>query len=65
MTDYTPQQLADLNAAIARGAMQLKMGEEMVTFRSLDEMMRIKAIMERDLGMFTSRRHYPAFSRGT
>jgi hypothetical protein len=65
MTAYTQQQLDDLNAAIARGAMQLKMGEEMVTFRSLDEMLRIKAIMESDLGRVTSRRHYPAFSRGT
>lgn len=65
MSAYTQEQLAALNAAIARGATQLKLGEEMITFRSLDEMMRIKAVMERDLGQFTSRRHYPAFSRGT
>jgi mitochondrial fission protein ELM1 len=38
---YTADQLAALEAAIAKGVTKLRMGEEEVTYRSLDEMERI------------------------
>ncbi|AZV00336.1 phage head-tail joining protein [Paracoccus sulfuroxidans] len=63
---YTPEQLAELKANIAKGVTSLEINGEKVTFRSLDEMRRIVKMIEEDLGI-TPRRggfHLPTFSRG-
>lgn len=67
MSGYTQEQLAALKAAAAKGVTKLRAanGEE-VTYRSLEEMHRQIAIMERALApQATVRQHYPTFSKGT
>ena len=64
---WTTQQRDDLKAAIARGVTRLRMGNEEVQYRSLDEMRRILADMEAELNAGSAprgARHYPATSRG-
>lgn len=60
---YTVEQRDQLKAAIARGAMRLKMGNEEVQFDSLDQMLRRLALMEAELAGQTSvgRQVYPQF----
>lgn len=50
---------------IAKGVTSLEQNGEKVTFRSLDEMRRIKTEMEQALGMTARPRvHYPTFLKG-
>lgn len=61
---YTAQHLAELKANIARGVTSLELNGEKVTFRSLDEMQRIVAMIERDLDPRPSPGfHLPSFAR--
>jgi collagenase-like PrtC family protease len=46
---YTATDLAKLRAAIAKGAQNVRIGDEEVTFRSLKEMMQIESKMVADL----------------
>lgn len=63
---YTTEQRDALKAAIARGVTRLRMGNEEVQYRSLDEMRRILADMDAELApAAATRRHYPSFTRGT
>lgn len=66
MTDpYTTEQYFQLCAMIAKGVTSLEQNGEKVTFRSLDEMRRIKTEMEQALGMTARPRvHYPTFLKG-
>lgn len=62
---YTVEDLAALKANIARGVTSLEVNGEKVTFRSLDEMRRIVAMIEDDLmPKPKSGFHLPTFSRG-
>jgi len=62
---WTTQQYQTLVTMIAKGVTSLEVNGEKVTYRSLDEMMRIKGMMERDLGLVAvSRQQYPAFRKG-
>ncbi|MDP0929015.1 hypothetical protein Q0601_17660 [Paracoccus onubensis] len=64
-TPWTIQQYQTLVMMIAKGVTNLEVNGEKVAYRSLDEMMRIKAMMERDLGLVSvSRQQYPAFRKG-
>lgn len=45
---YTQQQIDTLKAAIAEGALTVRYSDKQITYRSLDEMMRILALMERE-----------------
>ncbi len=60
---YTAEDIARLRAAIAKGASQVKMGEEQVTFRSLAEMRSLLSEMEASVAGAgsASRQHYPQF----
>lgn len=60
---YTQEDIARLRAAISKGASQVKMGEEQITFRSLSEMRSLLAEMEAAVAgsAATSRQHYPQF----
>lgn len=67
MTAYTHEQLAALKDAAAKGITKLRnsVGEE-ITYRSLEEMHRQIAVMERALTpQATVRQHYPTFNKGT
>jgi hypothetical protein len=67
LTDYTHEQLASLRTAAAKGVTKIRnaIGEE-ISYRSLDEMHRQIAVMERALApQATVRQHYPTFSKGT
>lgn len=46
---YTQQQIDTLKAAIAEGALTVRYADKQVTYRSLDEMIRILSIMEREV----------------
>lgn len=65
MSAYTIEQYHQLCAMMAKGVTSLEQNGEKVTFRSLDEMRRIKSEMEQALGFGTKPRvHYPTFLRG-
>ncbi|GGE26657.1 hypothetical protein SAMN05421774_11246 [Gemmobacter megaterium] len=60
---YTQTDVARLRSAIAKGASQVKVGEEQITFRSLAEMRSLLAEMEASVAgeSAPSRQHYPQF----
>jgi hypothetical protein len=67
MAIYTQDQYDNLVAAIAQGALSCMYGNKQVQFRSLDDMLRIKKLMEDDLGISpkpASNRKYGTFSKG-
>ncbi len=53
---YTQTQLDTLNTAIAEGALIVWYGDKRVEYRSLNEMLRIKEIMEAELRPTTERK---------
>lgn len=65
-TNYTTEMLAALDAAIATGALTVKYGDKTVTYRSLDEMLRIRKLMQIELGIMenTNGRTYGSVSKG-
>lgn len=64
MSTWTYEQLAALKAAAAKGVTRLRIGDEEVQYRSLDEMLRMIAMIERTLAGDLPARHYPVFRRG-
>lgn len=48
---FTQDQLDILNRAIAEGALEVKYGDKWIRYRSLEEMLTIKAAIEKDLGL--------------
>lgn len=64
---YTQADLDKLQAAIAKGVLQLRNGNgELVTYRSLAEMERILQLMKSELASPLTRRrrvYYPSFRR--
>lgn len=65
---FTVQQYDQLCAMMAKGVTALDLGNgEKVTFRSLDEMRRLKLMMEAELGLGQARQprvHRPSFGKG-
>jgi len=65
MSAYTKEQYDTLCAAIAQGAMRVRYGDKEVQYRTLDEMQRIKAGMEQQLGLVKRKtRVLSTFSKG-
>ena len=58
---YTQGDIDKLRAAIAKGASEVRIGEEQVKFRSLAEMRSLLAEMEAAVRPPVSRQHYPQF----
>lgn len=58
---YTQNDINKLRAMIAKGAVQVKQGEEQVTLRSLPEMRSLLAEMEAAVNGGSGRQHYPQF----
>lgn len=63
---YTTEQLNALDAAIAEGALTVKYQDKQVTYRSLDEMIRIRNLMRDELGLngASGGRRFASFSKG-
>lgn len=63
---YTIDQLTALEAAIAEGALTVKYQDKQVTYRSLDEMFRIRKLMRDELGLngTSGGRRLASFSKG-
>ncbi|MDZ4678406.1 MAG: hypothetical protein SGI74_12955 [Oligoflexia bacterium] len=65
---YTSDQLTALELAISQGALRVKYADKEVIYRSLDEMLRIRDLMRKDLGVIKSgegNRFYMTTSKGT
>jgi hypothetical protein len=62
---FTQQQYNDLVAAIAEGVTTVMSNGRRVEYRSLSEMMKLKSVMEEELGAAGAgrRRHYASFRR--
>lgn len=65
---YTLSEYQTLCRMIAKGVTVLEVNGERVTYRSLSEMLRLKGLMEDDLGLGGSaarrpRVHYPVFRK--
>lgn len=68
MSAWTSDQLAKLEEAIAQGSLIVKYGDKQVTYRSLEEMLRIRELMRAELGVSKKPRggrYYPYHSKGT
>jgi arylamine N-acetyltransferase len=65
MARYTTQQLADLRAAIAEGALRVKSAGREIEYRNLAEMQELERIMAQELEPNTApaTRKYMAFER--
>ena len=61
---YTVDQLNSLDDAIAQGVLEVKYADKTVTYRSLNEMNRIRGIIEKALGRGSSSRKYAVFNKG-
>ena len=59
---YTQADIDRLRAAMAKGASQLRIGEEQVTFRSLAEMRSLLSEMELAVNGGPGRQTYPPFA---
>jgi hypothetical protein len=62
---FTQQQYNDLVAAIAEGVTTVMSNGRRLEYRSLSEMMKLKSVMEEELGAAGAgrRRHYASFRR--
>lgn len=63
---YTTSQYEILKSAIAQGALKVEYGDKKIEYRSLSEMLLIKAAMEAELFPNTchANRKYASFSKG-
>jgi hypothetical protein len=62
---FTQQQYNDLVAAIAEGVITVASNGRQVSYRNLSDMMKLKSVMEEELGAAGAgrRRHYASFRR--
>lgn len=67
VSTYTIEEYRTLCMMIAKGVTNLEVNGERVTYRSLSEMLRIKALMEADLGLAgatgRTRQQYPVYRK--
>lgn len=64
---FTLEQYEALKAAVAEGALSVRYADKSVTYRSLDEMLRLLKLMATELGLNASNdggRIYTSFSKG-
>jgi hypothetical protein len=64
---YTMEQYEALQAAIAGGELSVRYADRAVTYRSVDEMLRILHLMKDELGLNGNNnggRRYASFSKG-
>lgn len=65
-TNYTLEELEALEKAIALGATEVYSGDKRIVYRSIDEMIRIRNIMKRELGLITGKdkKISPSYNKG-
>ncbi|MCO7576178.1 MULTISPECIES: phage head-tail joining protein [Pseudomonas chlororaphis group] len=64
---FTLEQYESLKAAVAEGALSVRYADKSVTYRSLDEMLRLLKLMATELGLNANNdggRRYTSFSKG-
>lgn len=62
---YTQDQLDAIKQSIAEGVLTVKYADKEVTYRSLDELLRAKRMIENELnGSGNSGRKFASFSKG-
>jgi hypothetical protein len=62
---FTQENYRQLCDAIATGALEVQFADRKVTYRSLNEMLKIKSVMEKSLGLNKkSTNLYPVCSKG-
>lgn len=61
---FTQDELDALNTSIARGAREVEYDGQRVRYNSLDEMLRLRSIMERDLATRKETRRVFSTSNG-
>lgn len=62
---FTLEQLAALEAAIARGARKVKYSDKEVTYQTLSEMLQLRDLIRRELGLAAkSKRLMAEFDKG-
>jgi DNA-directed RNA polymerase subunit N (RpoN/RPB10) len=63
---FTLQQLADLDESIAEGSLEVEYEDKRVKYRSLEDMLRIRALMAEQLGVTSKcgRRRLISYSKG-
>lgn len=64
---FTLEQYESLKSAVAEGALSVRYADKSVTYRSLDEMLRLLKLMATELGLNTNNdggRRYVSFSKG-
>lgn len=66
MSSWTTNDLAALESAIKTGATRVSYQDRDVSYRSLDDMLRIRDLMRADLGQVgdSSQTRYASFSKG-
>lgn len=67
MATWTQAQLDALIGAISQGVLEVEYSDKKVKFRSLDDMLRLKDLMEADLGIgknLTERRTTTSVNKG-
>lgn len=65
-TNFTMEMLAALEAAIASGARSVYYGDKRVEYHSMDEMIRARDLMRKELGLIDTRKKLvlPNHSKG-
>lgn len=62
---WTSADLTAIESAISKGAMKVKYGDKELTYRSLDEMLRVRDKIRKDLGLTNStQKIFPKFAKG-
>lgn len=67
MAIYTIEQYNSLCAAIAEGVLRVEYADKKVEYRSINDMLKIKSLMEADLGLGKTteqRRNTTSFNKG-
>lgn len=67
MSSWTQLDLERLNRSIARGVLTVKYEDRQTTYRSLDEMLKLRDLMREDLepsGAPSRRRRYARYDKG-
>jgi hypothetical protein len=62
---WTTAELTALESAISSGALEVRFADRMVTYRSMDDMLKLRSLMRRSLGLdATDRTHFAKFRKG-
>lgn len=65
MAEWTQSDLDEINQAIKSGAASIRFSDKQVTYRGLDEMLRIRAVIRQSLGLTKkTKRVFTTFDKG-